>query len=132
MQCYSQPWPLLMPRTGISATQSTPSRNRFRKRVQPATKMPSPLVKGFSPPFNPTLLFGKIQTANDMVQDDASLTVKRGSRCRLVHFEISAHFLQARSKRFNLLFHARNGRALLLHFVLLLEERLVFLQKFIE
>ena len=55
-----------MPRPGISARQSTPSRNRFRKRVQPATRMPSPLVKGFSPLFNPTPLSAKIQTENDM------------------------------------------------------------------
>src|SRR6516225_10763354 len=66
MQCYSQPWLLLMPRLGISARQSTPSRNRFRKRVQPATRMPSPWVKGFSPLFNPTPLSAKIQTENDI------------------------------------------------------------------
>src|SRR5215467_977566 len=66
MQCYSQPWLLLMPRPGISARQSTPSRNRFRKRVQPATRMPSPWVKGFSPLFSPTHLSAKIQTGNNM------------------------------------------------------------------
>src|SRR5262249_31015974 len=66
MQCYLQPWPLLMPRPGISARQSTPSKNRFRKRVQSATRVPSPWVKGFSPLFNRTPLSAKIQTKNDL------------------------------------------------------------------
>ena len=37
-------------------------------------------------------------------------------------FELGAHFLQAFSKHFNLLFQARNGRLLLLIFAVLFKE----------
>jgi hypothetical protein len=37
----------------------------------------------------------------------ALFIVKNGLRCGLAHFKLRAHFLQARSKRFNLLLLAR-------------------------
>jgi len=57
--------------------------------------------------------------------------VQNRLRCGFAHFDVCAHFLQTRSKRFNLLLLARNDRFQFLEVVLFHDERFVLFEELI-